>query len=123
MVNRELDNRRKARESIPDLQETVEDVDLSDEQTQCTYCQVYCHLSQIYSPFTEAVSCANHIKLVHGEESVQMRIRYLDADLHLFLKRCDTRANTISPSQSPKINCDGEHRSSTKVSLLTVFEV
>lgn len=122
MIDRELEQRQKAREQLPDLQEIIEDVDLTDEQSQCMHCQAYCYLSQIFSSFTDAVSCADHIQIVHGEQPVQMRARYFDYELHLFAKRCKSRADKANSLANPATEeyAAGTRKSTRKVSIFAL---
>lgn len=121
MVDRELASRQAVRKLRPDIIEILHDVDLQDENTQCSHCKVYCHLSQVFSEHLPAVSCAKHVQIVHGDKPVLMRVRYMDADLLAFCKRVKGRAEKLNYA-SYQANYDepsGESRKSSRKVMLT----
>ncbi|KAJ8087034.1 hypothetical protein PM082_005859 [Marasmius tenuissimus] len=87
MMDREVENRRKARGLL--LRETLEEQDRTEDQYQCTICKVFCYLSQITCPCTTKVVCVDHADLLctrPKEQHVILRKRFSDeelSDIHL----------------------------------------
>lgn len=116
MIDRELAARAEAREMLPHLEEYLLDMDLPDDQTQCNHCQIYCYLSQFFSEASDAISCAKHVKIVHGDDEVKLRARYTDVDLQVFSKRCKGRSDKVNYAsyQASREEPSGEARKSTR---------
>lgn len=91
MVNRELGDRNRAKQSIPDLEVIVEDEQQEDEQYQCFVDKSFCYLSQIVTQGHNEVSCADHCCSLPNGKKI-MKIRFTNEDLLAMLKRVHQRA-------------------------------
>ena len=84
LTDREQQARQRARDLLPDLQETVISEDLpSDDQYQCSVCKTYIYLSQITCPCTSSSVCSSHASELCDcpLTSRVLRLRYTDSDL------------------------------------------
>lgn len=106
MVDRELADRTRARDTIPLLKEVVEDEDRPDEYYQCQKDKSYCYLSQITSPADSFVTCPEHYEALSPGTRV-LKVRYTDEELRAMLARVKQRANSKSPEEveARKVNC------------------
>lgn len=107
MVNRELEDRARAKKNIPDLSIIVEDEQQEDDQYQCLVDKSFCYLSQITTYGHNEVACADHSSSLPEGKKV-MKIRFTDEDLMAMLKRVRQRADASSGA---------EDASATKVGL------
>lgn len=103
MVNRELADRARAKQNIPDLEIIVEDEQQEDEQYQCIVDKSFCYLSQIVTQGHNEVACADHLgSLVNGKKI--MKIRFTDEDLLAMLKRVHQRAAATNANTDADTN-------------------
>ncbi|KAF8638539.1 hypothetical protein AX17_002082 [Amanita inopinata Kibby_2008] len=95
MINRELDDRRKAR--LQNIVEILEEENLPEEQYQCAICKVFCYLSQITCSCTTRVVCADHAQLLCDSKgsthSITLRKRFSDEELTMTQAKVAERAN------------------------------
>lgn len=100
MVNRELEDRARAKKNIPGLEVIVEDEQQEDDQYQCVVDKSFCYLSQITTEGHSEVACADHWTSLPAGKKV-MKIRFTDQDLLAMLKRVHQRAAVLNvPEES-----------------------
>ncbi|KIK29056.1 hypothetical protein PISMIDRAFT_516418 [Pisolithus microcarpus 441] len=92
MTERELGSRRAAR--AMGITERVEDDDRPEDQYQCSYCKVFCYLSQVICHCKSEVVCVEHAKHLcnHPINQRVLRLRFSDADLQENLAKVSERA-------------------------------
>jgi len=93
MVDRELDDRAKARKRT--TAEVLKDEDSTEDQYQCHVCKTFCYLSQVVCQCTNRVVCADHIDLLcenRPSHSIVLRKRFSDEELSDILARVSERA-------------------------------
>lgn len=94
MTERELESRRFARAT--GMTERVEEEDRPEDQYQCSYCKVFCYLSQVTCHCKEdEVVCAEHSSHLcnHPVSEHILRLRVSDSDLKEILAKVDERAS------------------------------
>jgi [histone H3]-trimethyl-L-lysine4 demethylase len=97
MTKREFAGRRSARDA--GCSEILEEKDRAEEQYQCTFCKVFCYLSQMTCSCTTKIACFDHAELlcqVHGANAVAhqrvLRKRFPDEYLQDTLNKVSERA-------------------------------
>ena len=94
MTDRELASRRLARAT--GMTEQVEEEDRPEDQYQCSYCKVFCYLSQVTCHCKDdEIVCAEHSSHLcnHPVTEHVLRLRVSDADLQESLAKVDERAS------------------------------
>ena len=61
MHQREMATRSKLLKKHPKIHQVIEDVELSEDQQQCVFCNAYTYLSYITCECTSKVSCLDHL--------------------------------------------------------------
>ena len=118
MVDRELQARAEARDSLTDFEEVVDDTDIPEDQYQCVQCKCYCYLTQVVATAApQRATCPEHAQQVLGEVAKTMRLKYSDADLKVFLNRVKTRSDkmprsSVGTAAVPEEYTNGEARKS-----------
>ncbi|KAJ7591453.1 jumonji superfamily protein [Mycena floridula] len=100
MIDRELADRSKARSL--GINEVLEEVDLPEEQYQCTICKTFCYLSQITCPCASQIVCVDHFELLckRPQDHLILRKRFSDEDLRETLAKVLERAGIPAAWQS-----------------------
>ncbi|CCM06448.1 uncharacterized protein FIBRA_08712 [Fibroporia radiculosa] len=103
MMVREMRLRDKARSL--QMSETLEEMDRPEDQYQCTFCKVFCYLSQITCQCTTKVVCIDHIDELCkcAKASRVLRKRFDDAELQEIQMKVSERAAVPSAWRS-KLN-------------------
>jgi hypothetical protein len=92
MVERELRDRDRARQSLPDMVEEVDDAERPEEQYQCITCKAFCYMSQIVGPDVTKAACAYHVLDLEAGPK-KLRLRYPDEELRAMLHRVQSRSS------------------------------
>ncbi|KIK96126.1 hypothetical protein PAXRUDRAFT_826282 [Paxillus rubicundulus Ve08.2h10] len=92
MTERELGSRNVARSA--GMVERLEGEDRPEDQYQCTYCKVFCYLSQVTCHCKNEVVCVQHVKQLcdHPINQHVLTLRFSDVDLLERLSRVSERA-------------------------------
>ncbi|KAF9236221.1 PLU-1-like protein-domain-containing protein [Melanogaster broomeanus] len=92
MTERELGSRQVAR--TMGMVERLEAEDRPEDQYQCTYCKVFCYLSQVTCHCKSEVVCIEHAKHLcdHPINQRVLTLRFTDADLQESLAKVTERA-------------------------------
>jgi hypothetical protein len=101
MVQRELDDREAIRAFFgerEDFREQVEPEDReSEEQYQCSTCNTFVYLSQVYVPDTSIVACPRHLDELPSTGDKILSLRFDDDELGQMLHRVKARADKGGP--------------------------
>ncbi|KAG6335290.1 hypothetical protein ID866_3794 [Astraeus odoratus] len=92
MTERELERRRTAR--AMNITEQLEEEDRPEDQYQCSYCKVFCYLSQVTCHCKSEVVCVGHASQLcdHPVNQHVLKLRFSDADLQESLAKVAERA-------------------------------
>ena len=99
MVDREIEQRQRARKNILGLTESGEDADHPDEYYQCKDDKSFCYLSQITARGTSFVTCVDHCEAL-GTGYKVMKVRFTDEELQAMLARVRQRASSKSSERA-----------------------
>ncbi|MCO5585025.1 hypothetical protein L7F22_038957 [Adiantum nelumboides] len=103
MVEREIKKREKIRESIADIREILDETDQPELEYQCSHCNLFCYLGQLYCNKSEGVACLDHGEEVCADQPKSkwtLRLRYSDDQLRTMLEKTIERASIPSNWQA-----------------------
>ncbi|KZS97879.1 hypothetical protein SISNIDRAFT_449471 [Sistotremastrum niveocremeum HHB9708] len=94
MVDREFRRREEIRAHIPGITEVHDDSDRTEEQSQCSVCNVFCYLSQISCQCSVRGVCLDHSDELCSCSPADrtLHLRFMDDELTDILSKVEERA-------------------------------